>query len=157
MSLVLYGKEDGALNSVELHRCCLLLVWKWRFCKDTFLSQESISLHENVAHSAAGHLELQDFESQPWQMLPAHMVVRHLHPGFLKTCSASVSKQGAVVTFVKYELLVHFSWNSNFPPLRMQWLQISSWFLTIRVLKWLGLRNLQTSEANIYPLKSRFR
>ena len=31
----------------------------------------------------------------------------------------------------------------------MQWLQISYWFLTIRVPKWWGLRNLQIFEANI--------
>ena len=32
---------------------------------DTFQSQESISRHEKVAHSAAGHLELRGFGAQP--------------------------------------------------------------------------------------------
>ena len=56
---------------------------------------------------------------------------------------------------VRQELLMHFMrLSSSYPfgnaPIR--WLQISSWPLTIRVPKWLGLRNLQTFKVNIYFL-----
>ena len=79
-------RKIDASNYVELHGWRLMLVWKWCFCKQTFLSQESMSLQEHFAHSAACHQELRGLSKRPWEMLPAEDTVnRQLHPRFLKT------------------------------------------------------------------------
>ena len=117
-----HGNAENALNSVGLHlqKVTFDVSLKWHLCKQTFLSQESNTLHQHFAHSAAGHLELQDLSAPTWEKLLAHMVVCLLHWRFLKIRSAPVSKQGAVVTFVKHELLVHFM-KLKFPNLLPLW------------------------------------
>ena len=125
-----------------------MLVWKWHFCKHTFLSQESIALHGTIANPAARHLELRDFGAQPWETLPAHMMVRRLHRRFLNT------------SFVKYELLMHFM-KLKCPNL-VKMFQCSGYNIFLILDDWSSEVISAKKLANIWsqhllsPLKSRF-
>ena len=44
-----YGDGNDALNSVELHRCGLMLVWKWHFCKQRFCAKNPYH-SRSIAH-----------------------------------------------------------------------------------------------------------
>ena len=159
MSLVLcYGNADGAVNSLRLHRCRLTFVSKWHFCKVTRFWAKNPCHSTKMSHI----LQLVIWNSKTLEHSPERRFLRTWwFAAFIRD-----SSRHAVLQCQSKELLWHLwntscsciSSNSNFLPLRpfgnipMQWLQISSWFLTIRVIrvpKWWGLRNLQISEANI--------
>ena len=122
-------------------------VWCWSengtSAKETFLSQASISLHQDFAHSTDRHRELQDLTKPSWEMLPAENTVNgQLHPKILKT-----PMLWHVVAFAKLK----FPWNICLAVLK-NWIKLPSWQLNAGSSELIGIKNLQTSEGNQIPI-----
>ena len=145
------GNGNGALTSVELHDA----VWCWS--EDGPSANKHFSKKPYHSISISQILQLVIWNSKTLEHSPER---RFLRTWWFAVFIRDSSRHG-VPQCQSRELLWHLGNTTSFHATEipypcgnvpMQWLHISYWFLTIRVPKWLGLRNLQISEANTYFL-----